>query len=78
MKLKIATLGFVLATFGLGFLCFVALFAWAMADFDCAGSYWQCHGPVARELVLFLGIPVLGWVICAVLIIRAWKKSDVL
>lgn len=73
--LKIATFGFVLATFGLAYLLFVGWFAWSMADFDCVGSYWQCHSDATRTAAVYLGLPLVGWTIYAVLLVRAWKKA---
>lgn len=73
--LKVATLGFVLATFAIAYLIFVGWLAWSLADFDCSGTYWQCHRGVSRELVIYLALPLLGWTIYAVLLVRAWKRA---
>jgi hypothetical protein len=75
LPLKIATLGFACTTFGLVPLIFAARFSWSMADFDCVGTYWECHRGVAQRLSVLLGVPLFGWATYLWLLIRAWKKA---
>jgi len=73
--LKIATFGFAIATLALIYLLFVGWLVWSLTDFDCAGSYWQCHGNAVPDLAIYVGVPVLGWATYGWLLIRAWKKD---
>jgi len=73
--LKLFTFGFAVATIGLVCFFFPGWYVWQMADFDCVGTYWECHRRVIPEVIKFQGIPLLGWLAYAWLLRRAWKNK---
>ena len=72
---RLAVAGFIAASFALALWLFANWYDYSMADFDCAGSYWDCHRAVAGRVTLGVGLAVVGWGLWAGLLIRAWKKQ---
>ncbi|MBA3880052.1 MAG: hypothetical protein C0500_10090 [Sphingobium sp.] len=75
MKLRLLIIVFLIASGLLGLSGLATLFAWTMADFDCADGYWECRKTMVGPLAMHLGLPLAAWLVLAGLLVREWKKA---
>lgn len=74
-RVKLLAMGFTLFSAALLFWLFVNWFAWSMADFDCDDGYWTCRRELIGPMALQIGLPLLGWLMFAWLLVRECKRG---
>jgi hypothetical protein len=75
MRLRLAILLFLAASFALFLWLFANSFAWSMAEFDCIDGYWACRKHLIGPTVLNVSLGFLIWALLAAPLVREWYKS---